>query len=92
MESSDKEFGSGGPGSEGTDLIRVRKEREGLSCDQTEFRMFLRFIMLLSLVPAVFVWYRRQLLTFPFIQLHSLLCSRESAVIREFIMFSCTEV
>jgi len=90
VESSDKEFRSGRPGSEGTDLIRVKKEREG--CDQAEFRMFVIFIMLLSLVPAMFVWYRRQLLTFPFIQLHTLLCSGESAVIREFIVFSCTEV
>lgn len=58
MESSDKEFRSSRSGSEGTDLIRVRKERESLSCEQAEFRMFMSFIMLLSLVPAMFVWYR----------------------------------
>lgn len=73
-------------------FIRVRKEKEGLSCDQAEFRMFSSFIMLLSLMPAMFVWYRQQLLTFPFIQQHILLCSKESAVIIEFILFSYKEV
>lgn len=48
--------------------------------------------MLVLLVPAMFAWYRQQLLTFPFIQLHTLLSSGESAVIREFRAFSCTEV
>lgn len=50
------------------------------------------FITLLSLVPAMSVWYRQQLLTFPFIRLHNLLSSGESVIIREFIVFSCTEV
>lgn len=50
------------------------------------------FITLLSLVPAMFVWYRQQLFNVPFIQLHSLLSYGDSVVTGEFIVFSCTEV
>lgn len=63
-----------------------------LFCDRAEFRMFMSFITLLSLVPAMFVWYRRQLFNVPFIQLHRLLSSGDSDVTGEFIVISCAEV
>lgn len=67
-------------------------KKEVLLCDQVEFRMFISFTMLVLLVPAMFVWYRQQLLAFPFVQLPNLLSSGESTVIREFKAFCCTEV
>lgn len=67
------------------------EKKEVLLCDQVEFRMFISFAMLVLLMPAMLVWYRQQLLTFPFIELHTFL-SGESAVIREFRAFCCREV